>query len=168
MHANWLKYILAATVITLLHFAHAAYPSKKEVQIRKYGPYIGIEKGAYLLPKLGVECQWKTVGLFRSGQTHAIHTGLNYNLGNAIMGYDLGYWTKSGAFGLTYGGTLNYRSDFTKGGFGVTPVVGFKWMQFHVETGYSFYSSAAKTMHVNKLFIGIRFVLVRDRKVSLN
>lgn len=147
---------------------YAYFPEKKELHVRKYGPYIGVEKGRYFLPRIGFEYQWKTVGIFRGGQTHALHLGMNYNVRHSIVGYDLGYWTKSGALGWTFGGNINYRTDFVTGGFGISPVIGFSFMQFHIETGYTFYAEDIKQLPVNSLFIGIRLVLIRDRKISID
>jgi len=140
----------------------------KSLNIRKYGPYFGIQKGAFTLPEIGATCQWKRVGLLKSGQTHALQMGMTYNFSENWVGYDLGYWTKSGSFGLTYGLRSALRSNFTNSTFGFTPTVGFNFLQFHLETGYYVFFNQLAALTPNKLFVSLRFVLIRDRKISLD
>ena len=107
-------------------------------------------------------------GLFKSGQTNAIHAGMNYNFSHDILGYDIGYWTKSGRLGLTYGINFNYRTNFSLSSIGLSPVIGFNFFQFHLETGYSFYNRSVQSIPANQLFVGVRYTLMRDRKLKVN
>jgi hypothetical protein len=141
---------------------------RKSLNIRKYGPFLGIQKGISTLPEIGAECQWKRVGLIQSGKTHALQAGMTYNFSENVVGYDIGYWTKSGSFGLTYGLRGALRSNFSASTLGFTPTVGFSFLQFHVETGYYLFFNPKSILNPNKLFVSLRFVLIRDRKVSLN
>ena len=49
-----------------------------KVNVKKTGPYFGLQQGKYLVPEIGIERQWKKIKLSNS-VTHAAHMGFNYN-----------------------------------------------------------------------------------------
>lgn len=135
-----------------------------KVNVKKTGPYFGLQQGKYLVPEIGVERQWKQIKLSTS-ITHAAHTGFNYNFKGKILGYDLGYWIKPNRIGLTYGGNLVFRTDFSRSKIGIVPVVGFKFWMLHAQTGYHF-MTRTDGFETNYFFISLRIGLINDRDVD--
>lgn len=135
-----------------------------KINVKKTGPYFGLQKGKYLVPEFGVERQWKRVKLKRA-ITHAAHMGFNYNLKYSVLGYDAGYWIKPHRFGLTYGANLFFRTDFNRGKIGLAPVVGFKFWLLHFQTGYHFMANP-KQFETNTIFVSLRIGLINDRDVD--
>lgn len=140
---------------------------KFNIEVKKTGPYIGVQRGKYTVAEFGVERQWKKVKL-SSSINQAVHMGVNYNFKYNVLGYDLGYWIKPNRIGLTYGGNLVIRTDFTKYRIGFTPVIGFKLVGFHLQTGYHFLSRSVNFTETNTFFISLRYVLINDRDVQVN
>ena len=140
---------------------------KFNIEVKKTGPYIGVQRGKYTVAEFGVERQWKKVKL-SSSINQALHMGINYNFKYNVLGYDLGYWIKPNRIGLTYGGNLVLRTDFTKYRIGFTPVIGFKLVGFHLQTGYHFLSRSVNFTETNTFFISLRYVLINDRDIQVN
>lgn len=147
---------------------YSFYKKKRfELIVKKTGPYFSLQQGKYLVPELGVERQWKQIKL-ATAFTHAIHMGFNYNFKYKVLGYDVGYWVKPSRIGLTYGGNLILRTDFDETRLGFAPVIGYKLVGFHLQTGYHFLSRSTTFTETNKFFISLRFVLINDRDVDIN
>lgn len=147
-----------------------ATPTAKRIldarlNVKKTGPYFGLQQGNFLVPEIGVERQWKQIRLMRS-QTHAAHMGFNYNLKYNVLGYDVGYWWKPHRIGLTYGANLFLRSNFESTKIGFAPVIGFKFWLLHLQTGYHF-MRRPKEFETNTLFISIRIGIINDRDIEL-
>jgi len=140
---------------------------KTEINVRKSGPYIGIERGKYNVFELGGEFQWKKVKLIKPFK-NAIHIGLNYNFTNNILGYEAGYWFKTGRMNFTYGVNLCYRTDFTHDKIGFSPVIGFKFTQLHFQTGFNFLSDFKHPIPTNTFFVSLRFVIINHRKIDFD
>ncbi len=140
---------------------------KTEINVRKSGPYVGLQKGLYTVVELGGEYQWKKLKWIKPF-TNALHVGMNYNFINNVIGYDFGYWCKAGRLDLTYGANVCYRSDFTHSQIGFTPVIGFKFTQLHLLTGYHFLTVSKTPIMTNTLFISLRFVMINKRKVDFD
>ena len=146
---------------------------KKPKTIIKTGPYVGVQSGRYYAGEVGMERQWKE-GKLIGPNTHALHFGVNYTYDftrfNPILGYDLGYWFRDNNIGMTFGGTICMRSNFQDYRFGITPTLGYKIWQLHIQTGYHFlypfYAFDNSTFDSNTLFLSARFVLVNDREVK--
>lgn len=136
--------------------------SDVELDVRKFGPYIGWQQGRFSSVELGVEFQHKNITLFNP-TTHSFHFGFNYNFSNNLLGYDLGYWYKAGRFNLTYGANALFRTDYAENAVGIAPVIGFKFGQLHMQTGYNFLTIVSSTFPCNTFFMTIRFVLVQKR-----
>jgi len=111
-----------------------------DIKVRKSGPYVGIQRGKYTILELGAEMQWK----------------------------QLGYWIKPSRLGLTYGGNLVMRTDFNENRVGFAPVVGYKLVGFHLQTGYHFLSRSAYFTETNGFFISLRFVLINNRDIDVD
>ena len=140
---------------------------KFNIEVKKTGPYIGVQRGRYTVAEFGVERQWKKIKL-SSSINQAVHMGVNYNFKYNVLGYDLGYWIKPNRIGLTYGGNLVIRTDFTKYRIGFTPVIGFKLVGFHLQTGYHFLTRSTTFTETNTFFISLRYVLINDRDIQVN
>lgn len=137
-----------------------------DVSVKKMGPYFGWQRGKYNVFELGIERQWKKIKLSES-KTHSLNTGFNYNFKYNVLGYDFGYWIKPSRLGLTYGGRLIYRTDFSESRFGIAPTIGYKIFGFHLQTGYQLLSTAADFTETNGFFIGLRFTLINDRDLDM-
>ena len=140
---------------------------KVDVSMKRSGPYFGLQQGKYLVPEFGGEFQWSKIRL-SDPVTQAVHMGFTYNFRYKVLGYDVGYWIKPKRIGLTYGVNFCYRSDFTYNRFGIAPVLGFKLLQFHLQTGYHFLTKAEHSFETNTLFISLRFVLINNRNLDVN
>jgi hypothetical protein len=149
------------------------FRDRKQKTIVKTGPYIGIQSGRYYLGEVGLERQWKE-GKLKSPNTHALHFGVNYTYDftrlNPILGYDLGYWFRKSNIGLTYGTSMCMLTNFQGYRFGITPTLGYKIWQLHIQTGYHFlypfYAFDKSTFDANTIFLSARFVIVYDREVK--
>ena len=140
---------------------------KSDITIRKSGPYLSLQRGKYLVPEFGGEMQWKKVKLLNP-LTNAVHLGFNYNFKYNILGYDVGYWFKTGRLNLTYGANLIYRTNFTYDKIGIAPVLGFKFTQIHLQTGYHFMTPNFPRINTNTFFVSLRFVLVNNRNIDFD
>jgi len=136
-----------------------------DINVKRTGPYLGLQQGKYTLPEFGVERQWKKIRL-KNPIVHAAHMGFNYNFRHAVLGYDLGYWVRPHRFGLTYGGNLFFRSDFTHNKVGIAPVIGYKIWFVHIQTGYHVMANPNQ-FETNTLFVSIRIGIINDRDISI-
>ena len=138
-----------------------------ELKIQKTGPYFGLQQGRYSVLEIGVERIWKKARLMKA-KSQAINTGFNYNFRHNILGYDIGYWYKPNRIGLTYGGMLFLRTNFTETLVGIAPAIGFKFWLAHLQTGYHFMSPLPSTgFQTNRFFVSLRIGLINDRDVDL-
>jgi hypothetical protein len=137
-----------------------------DIDIHKFGPYIGIQRGKFSSIEFGAEYQFKEVKLIRP-ITQAAHFGFNYNLYKNVLGYDLGYWIKQGRLNLSYGANIIYRTDYNKGYIGIAPVLGYKLAQFHLQTGINLLPVSAYNLAINKFFMSLRFVLIQHRNMTI-
>ncbi len=136
-----------------------------DIDIHKFGPYIGIQRGRYSSIEFGAEYQFKEFKLIKP-ITQAAHFGFNYNLYKNVLGYDLGYWIKQGRLNLSYGANIIYRTDYNKGYIGLAPVLGYKLSQFHLQTGINLLPLQAYDLAINKFFVSLRFVLIQHRNMT--
>jgi hypothetical protein len=134
--------------------------------VSKYGPYLGLQRGKYNNVEFGFEYQWKKIQLIKP-YIHSFHGGFNYNLYNNVLGYELGYWFKQGRLNLTYGANLVYRTNYSLNAVGFTPVIGFKFSQLHLQTGYNFLSKDSKLISSNDFFVSLRFVFIQNRDFDI-
>ncbi|MGB0933459.1 MAG: hypothetical protein ACPGU5_04205 [Lishizhenia sp.] len=137
---------------------------KPLLKVRKVGPYLGIQQSRYFAAEFGAEMQFKEIKLIKP-KIHAINMGFDYNfsLKEPVLSYALGYWFKQGRVNLTYGANLVLKSNFDENRFGGGPVIGFKLLGFHLQTGYHFLTAAESLKKVNQLFISLRYSIVNTR-----
>ena len=137
----------------------------------KSGTYFGLQSGRFYVLEYGWELQRKSKnGMLRSNTT-AVHHGYNatfdFSRLNPVLGYDLGFWSRTGNFDLTYGLSAAVRTDLKQLRFGVCPSVGIKVWQLHVQTGMyllaPFYSLDNTTFNSNSFFISARFLVVKHK-----
>lgn len=149
--------------------ALAHEPDKIELpqwKVLKKGPYFGYQLGKYNYLELGVELMQKEVKLIRP-ITHAAQFGMNINLFNETVGYELGYWRKASRVDMSYGLRACYMTNFDTGRFGLVPNIGYRLGAFHLQTGYYFYFPQVDTDFLaNTLFLSLRFTLVNKRKLK--
>gem|GEM_PF-614010 len=138
-----------------------------KIHFNRFGPYVGLQRGRYTVVEFGAEKQFTRVKLIKP-HTHAFHMGFNYNFKYNVLGYDLGYWYQRGRLNLTYGGNLVMRTDFNQTLVGITPVIGFKLFQFHLQTGYHFLTPTDHFEETNSFFVSLRFVLINDRDLDID
>lgn len=160
-----LLYIIFSLFFWSFSFANSPQPFK--INLHKFGPYIGLQRGAYTNIDFGIEYQLKELALIKP-LTQSLHGGFNYNLYNNVLGYEFGYWVKRGRFNLTYGANLIYRTDFSRSAIGFTPLIGFKFSQFHFQTGYNILFTNTPPKAVNGFFVSLRFVFIQNRNLDIN
>ena len=147
------------------------YPKKRTL---KSGPYFGLQSGRFYALEYGWELQRKTREDLVHSNTTAIHHGFNASFDfsrlNPILGYDIGFWSRTGNFDLTYGLSAAVRTDLKQLRFGLCPSVGIKVWQLHVQTGMyllaPFYALDNTSFNSNTFFISARFLLVRNKKTK--
>lgn len=145
---------------------HFGAPKERlfEISVRKSGPFLGVQRGKYTVMELGGETVWKQIRL-KKPLTQAIHANFNYNFKHNVMGFDAGYWVRPHRFGLTYGGSLVHRTDFTHHKFGFAPAIGYKILMLHLRVGYVFIPRPLD-FETNTLFISLRLGIINDRDVD--
>lgn len=135
------------------------------LNVIKTGPYIGLQQGRYMALEFGAERQWRKIQLLKA-QTHAGHMGFNYNFRYNVLGYDVGYWYRPSRLGLTYGGNLFFRTDFDNSKVGFAPVIGYKFLLMHLQTGFQF-MPRPNEFETNTFFISLRIGIINDRDFEL-
>jgi hypothetical protein len=166
MKSNLLILFFLFGLIPLGVFAEPI-PQPLKINLHKFGPYIGLQRGAYTSIEFGAEYQLKKMAWIKP-TTHAAHFGFNYNLYHNVLGYDMGYWMKKGRLNLTYGANLIYRTDYSRSTLGFTPLIGFKFSQLHLQTGYNFLTTSTPPKAVNGFFISLRFVFIQNTNLDID
>lgn len=138
---------------------------ESKLKMVKMGPFIGLEQGKYLNFNFGMERQWQQLKLIKP-QTHAANVQFDYNFKYKVMGAQLGYWFKVGRLNLTYGARLSWHSDFDEHRFGISPNVGYKFMQAHFQLGVHLMPPNTHFEEVNTFYASLRWVFINDRKIE--
>lgn len=133
-----------------------------KVNIRKSGPYFGIQQGMYTVAELGGEMQFKRVKL-KKPLTHGINIGASYNIPNNVLGFNAGAYRKPGRFDFIYGLNIAHRTDFYLNRWGGGPMIGYKVFGFQALAGYNFLFPMDSFRTTNTLYVGLRFVLINKR-----
>jgi hypothetical protein len=60
------------------------------------------------------------------------------------------------------------RSDFSKTQFGIAPNIGYKFLQFHLQTGYHFFGADTNPIETNTLYISLKWVIINKRKLDID
>jgi hypothetical protein len=137
----------------------------------KAGHYLGLQSGRFYALEYGWELQRKHKNGLLSSNTSAVYHGFNatfdFSRMNPVIGYDLGIWRRTGSFDLTYGISALVRSDLHHLRYGVSPSIGIKIWQLHVQTGYNFlvpfYAVNDQTFNSNTFYISARFLIVKHK-----
>ncbi|MFN5416531.1 MAG: hypothetical protein ACK5B9_05700 [Flavobacteriia bacterium] len=137
-----------------------------KVKSQKSGPYIGYQRGKYDLIEFGAEMQFKKIKL-KNPIVNGYRFGTNYAIKENVLGFDLCYWRQEARLGLTYGAILSHRTNFEVSRIGIAPVIGFRFLQFHLQTGYTFYSSAHNFDNINRYFIALKFTIINNRDIDI-
>lgn len=137
-----------------------------ELSVKKWGAYLGLQKGRYTVPEFGAQYLWKKIRI-KNPIIHEVHAGFNYNFRYNVLGYDAGYWMKPHRLGLTYGVNLFYRTDFVSDRLGMGPVVGFKFWFAHLQTGYHFMNKPTH-FETNTFFVSLRLSIINARDFDLD
>lgn len=177
MKMNKIKIVLFGSLFVFLSNSFFANPdslfsSKKRTL--KSGTYFGLQSGRFYALEYGWELQRKTREDLVHSNTTAVHHGFNasydFSRLNPILGYDIGFWSRTGNFDLTYGLSAAVRTDLKQLRFGLCPSVGIKVWQLHVQTGMyvlaPFYALDNTTFNSNTFFISARFLLVKHKKTK--
>lgn len=140
----------------------------------KTGTYYGLQSGRFYAFEYGWELQKKSRYDFFHSNTTAVHHGLiasyDFSRLNPILGYDLGFWSRTGNIDFTYGLSAAVRTDLRQLRFGICPSIGIKVWQLHVQTGMyllaPFYALNNITFNSNTFFISARFLVVKNKRES--
>jgi hypothetical protein len=132
---------------------------------RSYGLLAGIQKGKYTFLELGVEQHWRKIKLVKPRLT-SVGLNMEYNFKYNVLAYRAAVWTKRGRVDLTYGMGLCYFTDFDRSRWGISPMLGFRLLGFHLVNGYNFILDKGDFNRVNTLFISLRYFLSKDTKIK--
>ena len=139
---------------------------KIKINVKKFGPYFGLQRGKFTIAEVGVEYIWKKIQL-STAKTNGINAGFNYNFLHNVLGYDVGYFIKPTRVGLTYGASAVMRTDFDETRVGIAPVIGYQFSLFHLQTGYHFLTKASHDIQTNSFFVSLRLVLINNRNIEV-
>jgi hypothetical protein len=127
---------------------------------RNFGAILGVQRGKYTFFEFGAEHHWRTISL-KNPRIYALSANAAYNFGHNVLGYNTTFWMKQGRVNLTYGLNAAYFTDFTHARYGGGPVVGFRLLGFHLNTGYNFLAGnnteGQGLTKVNPLYISMRY-----------
>jgi hypothetical protein len=146
-------------------------PLPLEKQTIKSGTYFGLQSGRFYTFEYGWELQRKKQESFLKSNLLSVYHGFNatYDLSrlNPVLGYDIGFWRRTGNVDFTYGLSAAARTDLHQIRFGVCPSIGIKVWKLHVQTGMylltPFYALNNNTFNSNTFFISARFLIVKHK-----
>ena len=140
---------------------------ESKLNIRKTGPFLGVEQGKYFNANFGIERQWADIKLIKP-HTHALNLQFDYNFTQKQMGSQLGYWFKIGRLNLTYGARLSWHTDFEEHHlFSFSPNVGYKLLQAHFQLGVNLQERSDFVVN-NTFYASLRWVFINDWKLDRN
>lgn len=162
-----LFFCLFSAYSTLAQKSPFEFNRKKKSHIVRSGTFFGVQTGRYWVGEIGVERQSKQLKI-KKPNTQALFFALNYDLDNAVIGSDIGYWFKTSNLGFSYGVKGVLKSDFSSFKYGFAPTIGYKVLQLHVTTGYQFLlpNRRSDAFDLNYLFLSVKFLLVNDLDVN--
>ncbi len=135
---------------------------------RNFGAILGVQRGRYTFFEFGAEQHWRTISL-TNPRIVALGANAAYNFGNNVIAYNAFVWHKRGRINLTYGANLTYLTNFENDRFGGGPMVGFRLLGFHLNTGYNFLTKdktieKEEVAKANPLYISLRYYFPVDNK----
>jgi hypothetical protein len=167
-----MKKLILFCCLFLVYSTHAQrspfeFNKKKSNRIVRSGTFFGVQTGRYWVGEIGIERQSKQLKI-KKPNTQALFFALNYDLDNAVIGSDIGYWFKTSNLGFSYGVKGILKSDFSSFKYGLSPTIGYKVLQLHVTTGYQFLlpNRRSDAFDLNYLFLSVKFLLVNDLDVK--
>ncbi len=127
---------------------------------RNFGAILGVQRGKYTFIEFGAEHHWRTISL-TNPRIFAVSANAAYNFGHNVLGYNASFWLKQGRINLTYGLNAAYYTNFTEARYGGGPVVGFRLLGFHLNTGFNLLAGNKEEgkglTEVNPLYISLRY-----------
>jgi hypothetical protein len=130
--------------------------------VKKLGPYLGLEQGKNFYIEVGGEFMYKRIKL-KNRILFGSNLGISYGLIPKSICADAGVWWKIGRLGFTYGATAGMASDFDIFQFRLAPTVGFKLGLIHFKTGFYLYPGSKLLFQRNTIFLSARITLVKHR-----
>ncbi len=135
---------------------------------RNFGAILGVQRGKYTFFEFGAEHHWRTISL-TNPRIYALGANAAYNFGHNSMAYNAFFWHKRGRVNLTYGLNLIYLTNFENDRFGGGPMVGFRLLGFHLNTGYNFLTKdktieQEEVAKANPMYISLRYYFPVDNK----
>jgi hypothetical protein len=142
----------------------AKFGSEKTIVTTQTGPYIGMVKGRYNSFELGSEFLHKKKWSNRL-VINAVALGFGYNYREQELSYCFSYWRKVKHFGMTYGFDLLGQSDFILISGGLSPTIGIRMWNFHIQSGYQFWviDQTDNPLSLNTFFLRTRFTIVENK-----
>ncbi|MDC0460275.1 hypothetical protein OAM07_05920 [Crocinitomicaceae bacterium] len=143
------------------------FGKKKKSRVVRSGTFFGVQTGRFWVGEIGVERQSKQLKI-KKPNTQALFFALNYDIDNAVIGSDVGYWFKTSNLGFSYGLKGVLKSNFSSLKYGFSPTIGYKVLQLHVTTGYQFLlpTRRSNAFDLNYLFLSVKFLLVNDLDIK--
>ena len=143
------------------------FGKKKKNRVVRSGTFFGVQTGRFWVGEIGIERQSKQLKI-KKPNTQALFFALNYDIDNAVIGSDVGYWFKTSNLGFSYGLKGVIKSDFSSFKYGFAPTIGYKVLQLHVTTGYQFLlpNRRSDAFDLNYLFLSVKFLLVNDLDIK--
>jgi hypothetical protein len=130
--------------------------------VKKLGPYFGLEQGKNIYIEAGGEFMYKRIRL-KNRILFGSNIGISYGFVPKSLCIDGGVWWKIGRLGFTYGATVGTASNFDVFQFRLAPTIGFKLGLIHFKTGFYLYPGSQSIFQRNTLYLSARVTLVKHR-----
>ncbi len=161
-----LMIVLLSNSVQAQLFKDIKLPESK-LNVRKTGPFLGVEQGKYFNANFGIERQWADIKLVKP-HTNALNLQFDYNFTQKQMGSQIGYWFKTGRVNLTYGARISWHTDFDSHHlFSFSPNVGYKLLQAHFQLGVNLQQKNDFVVN-NTFYASLRWVFINDWKLDRN
>ena len=168
MRTIWIKTYLFFTVVLFSNLfygfdARTIMSPIPELNTRKTGLLIGVQRGVYNGIEFGWERQWKEIKL-KNPKTFAFSAVGEYQFKANVLSFKAGPWMKLGRADFSYGANFVAMSDFRYSKLGVAPAIGFKFLGFHLQAGYNLLLGNRNFTDHNRLYLSLRYYISKDRK----
>jgi hypothetical protein len=139
-----------------------------EIKSVKTGVLFGLQKGEFTAFEIGMERQWKKVKLLaKDYEIKAINFVMEYQFRSNVFGLKPGFWFKTGRLSFTYGGALTLLTDFKYNRVGISPQLGYRFLNFHGLASYNLVVGPKEFIDYNRIHVAIRFYLNQSRKIEV-
>ena len=126
------------------------------------GILIGYEKGRSDMLNVGYHYNWKKIRL-KKPTIHAVEGIASVNPFDGILGIQGSYWQRIGRFKWTYGGRIGAFTDFSESTLSVGPVVGFRILGIHGQTGVNLLSNSE--VNANILYLNLSLLIGTNTRI---